>query len=114
MHYEINVSKLATTDLNQKRYLHLFATAERSIGTMAELRRVYALFLQKFPVEEGYALTVTEYRETGTQIPDHEILASGYQDLPREMTISHAAALKAGKAKALLMNWGYVNPDGEE
>lgn len=56
MYYEINVS------LNGK---HLFATAERSIVNAWRLQKVYNLFKEKFPEEEGYNITVTEWNKVG-------------------------------------------------
>jgi hypothetical protein len=49
MYYEINVS------LNG---VHFFATSPRSITSKAELKKVYAIFKEKFPASEGYKLTV--------------------------------------------------------
>lgn len=59
MYYEINVC------LNGK---HLFATAERSITSKWELEKVYNLFKEKFPKEEGYELSVTEWNKIGKEI----------------------------------------------
>lgn len=56
MYYEINVS------LNGK---HLFATAERSIVNTWTLQKVYKLFKEKFPKEEGYEISVTEWVKGG-------------------------------------------------
>ena len=56
MYYEINVS------LNGK---HFFATDERSIRNSWDLTKVYKVFKEKFPEEEGYKLTVTEYKTIG-------------------------------------------------
>jgi len=50
MHYEINIA------LNGK---HLFATHERSMYSMAELKRVFNILDTKFPEEEGYSLSVS-------------------------------------------------------
>jgi len=49
MGYEINVS------LNGK---HFFATHERSLTNVWELQKVLKVFLEKFPPEEGYKITV--------------------------------------------------------
>lgn len=59
MYYEINVS------LNGK---HLFATAERSIVNTWHLQKVYNLFKEKFPAEEGYQITVTEWVKGGKTV----------------------------------------------
>jgi hypothetical protein len=55
-HYEINVSK------NGK---HLFATHERSLERRFEVLTVYNLFVQKFPVSEGYTISVSGWSNTG-------------------------------------------------
>lgn len=57
MWYEINVS------LNGR---HLFATHERSITDHFTLKTVYKIFKEKFPSSEGYNITVTDYRTTGS------------------------------------------------
>ena len=59
MYYEINVS------LNGK---HLFATAERSIVNTFQLQKVYNLFKEKFPEEDGYNITVTEWNKVGKSV----------------------------------------------
>lgn len=59
MYYEITVS------LNGK---HLFATAERSVVNTYQLQKIYNLFVEKFPAEEGYEITVTEWNKTGKRI----------------------------------------------
>lgn len=59
MYYEINVS------LNGR---HLFATHERSITDKWELEKVYKIFRDKFPEEEGYKITITHWKKYGTQI----------------------------------------------
>ena len=56
MYYEINVS------LNGQ---HLFATDKRSITDTQTLEKVYNIFKEKFPVEEGYNLNVTKYETVG-------------------------------------------------
>lgn len=56
MYYEINVS------LNGQ---HLFATAERSVTGCIKLQRIYKLFVEKFPKEEGYEITVTKWEKVG-------------------------------------------------
>lgn len=59
MHYEINIS------LNGK---HLFATAERSIVSTYQLQKVYNLFKEKFPEEDGYKISVTEWNKVGKEV----------------------------------------------
>ena len=56
MYYEINVS------LNGQ---HLFATAERSFGTLWEVEKVYNLFKEKFPENNGYKISVTRIEKIG-------------------------------------------------
>lgn len=56
MYYEINVS------LNGR---HLFATAERSVTDNHKLQKVYKLFMEKFPEEEGYKVTVEKWEKVG-------------------------------------------------
>lgn len=56
MYYEITVS------VNGR---HLFATAERSIIADRQLANIYEVFKTKFPREEGYEITVTEWEKTG-------------------------------------------------
>lgn len=59
MYYEINVS------LNGK---HLFATAERSIVNTFQLQKVYNLFKEKFPEEDGYKINVTKWNKVGKEV----------------------------------------------
>lgn len=59
MYYEINVS------LNGR---HLFATAERSVTDHHKLQVVYNLFMEKFPEDEGYKITVTKWDKVGKHI----------------------------------------------
>ena len=59
MYYEINVS------LNGA---HFFATAKRSITNEYQLERVYNIFKEKFPKEDGYAITVTKWEKVGKHI----------------------------------------------
>lgn len=59
MYYEINVS------LNGK---HFFATAERSITNKYALEKVYNVFKEKFPKEDGYEITVQYWEKTGRNI----------------------------------------------
>ena len=57
MYYEINVA------LNGK---HFFATDKRSIRHESELKRVYKVFQEKFPTEEGFDIIVSQYETSGT------------------------------------------------
>jgi hypothetical protein len=59
MYYEINVS------LNGR---HFFATAERSITDKQKLKKVYKMFKEKFPEEDGYEITVTYWKHYGERI----------------------------------------------
>jgi len=61
MYYEINVS------LNGK---HFFATAERSVTVMYELKTIYNIFKVKFPESEGYKITVTKWENSGRDITE--------------------------------------------
>ena len=65
MYYEINVAKF-----NEKtgRYDHFFATDERSITNMFKLEEVVKVFKKKFPEEEGYNLTCTNWETRGEEI----------------------------------------------
>lgn len=56
MYYEINVS------LNGK---HFFATDKRSITNKSALEKVYKVLYEKFPLEEGYDIIVSQYETTG-------------------------------------------------
>ena len=64
MYYEINVA------LNGK---HLFATAERSIRSESELRRVLITIVEKFPESEGYEVSVTKWETRGKEIDILEV-----------------------------------------
>ena len=61
MYYDINVS------IDGK---HLFAVAERSAKTYREMIKIKELFVEKFPVEEGYVITITQWVETGKIIEE--------------------------------------------
>lgn len=56
MYYEINVA------LNGQ---HLFATDKRSITNKFALDVVYRIFKEKFPMEEGYDILVTQWDNVG-------------------------------------------------
>lgn len=65
MYYEINVA------LNGK---HLFATAERSLTTSWEAKKMFKLFQEKFPEEEGYFLTLSRWEKVGQTITNADEL----------------------------------------
>ena len=57
MYYEINVS------LDGK---HFFATDKRSIRHKEQMEKVYKILKQKFPLEEGYEILVSEVKTFGS------------------------------------------------
>lgn len=59
MYYEINVA------LNGRHY---FATHERSITYIKTAEKVFADFLKRFPKEEGFSISLTEWDNRGTII----------------------------------------------
>lgn len=56
MYYEINVA------LNGQ---HFFATDKRSITNKTALEKVYKALKEKFPLEEGYDIIVSQYETVG-------------------------------------------------
>jgi hypothetical protein len=66
-HYEINVSKGEPTVGGALRYIHLFATAERSCVGQYQLEKVYAEIKARFPSPE-YRVDVSEVRCTGHHV----------------------------------------------
>ena len=56
MYYEINVA------LNGQ---HFFATDKRSITNKIALEVVYKILKEKFPLEEGYDIVVSQYETVG-------------------------------------------------
>lgn len=64
MHYEINVAKFSE---RQQKYLHFFATHERSITTASKLVKVYYELKAVFPAPE-YELLVTKYTTSGQKV----------------------------------------------
>ena len=56
MYYEINVT------LNGQ---HFFATDKRSITNKKVLEKVYKVLKEKFPLEEGYDIIVSQYETVG-------------------------------------------------
>lgn len=63
MYYEINVS------LNGQ---HFFATDKRSITNKIALKVVYKILKEKFPLEEGYNITVTQWDTVGKFVDMNE------------------------------------------
>lgn len=59
MYYEINVT------LNGK---HFFATSERSITNRWDLNNKLKIFIDKFPKEEGYEISVTKWEKVGVTV----------------------------------------------
>lgn len=59
MYYEINVSKNGS---------HYFATHKRSISYERKAITMYNEFLEKFPIQEGYRVSVTKYEELGEDV----------------------------------------------
>lgn len=60
-HYEINVA------LNGR---HLFATASRSCVTREDVRRVYGMLVERFPVKDGFSIETTFINISGTYVPN--------------------------------------------
>lgn len=67
-YYDINVSK------NGK---HLFATHERSVNTISDLRKVAPIIKEKFPESEGYAVSITYYSCKGEWVDENGIAITG-------------------------------------
>lgn len=65
MNYEINVS------LNGR---HFFATHERSITNSSELKKVFKVFVEKFPESDGYKISVTRKECTYFSIDNEELM----------------------------------------
>ena len=64
MYYELNVSIKGR---------HLFATNERSLLTKGDTKTLYNLFLEKFPKSEGFGISITHYKNTGTTLTPKQI-----------------------------------------
>ena len=60
-HYEINVTYEGA---------HFFATAERSCVTEHDMMMTLRVFRVKFPVTEGFAITVTHWKCAGKTITE--------------------------------------------
>jgi hypothetical protein len=69
MRYEINVSQNGR---------HLFATHERSITTLAELKRLYVLFADLFRESDGYELSVSCNHEARFSIDSEELMSEDF------------------------------------
>ncbi len=59
MHYEINVA------LNGQ---HLFATHGRSVTTKEQAKVVYDLLVERFPISDGYSISVTMETTVGRYV----------------------------------------------
>lgn len=70
MYYKINVAK---------NNMHFFATAERSIETLAKLKSVYNALSKAFP-EPEYNITVFKYETIGNLVnmPSGENIKTKY------------------------------------
>lgn len=73
MYYEINVSK-EVQSYGRKGFRHLFATTERSITSIYELKRQLPIFMEKFPESEGYRISVSHWQKTGHDVDVDAIL----------------------------------------
>ncbi len=65
MYYEINVSKL---NPENGRYVHHFATSERSITDFYKCKKMIEEFKIKFPESEGFKITCTHWEKAGEEI----------------------------------------------
>jgi hypothetical protein len=63
MHFEINVSKDGR---------HYFATAERSLTYREQADKVYADFCKRFPLTEGFRVSMVLYQNVGEPIYDNK------------------------------------------
>jgi hypothetical protein len=75
MYYEINVAKLSTakTGYAVGKYVHFFATSNRSITDKETLKEVYVELKKAFP-EPQYNMTVAYCSETKEGIDIDELL----------------------------------------
>lgn len=67
MWYEINVAKWTRQADGKERYVHLFATDERSLKTEAKAKDLYHLLCLKFP-EPEYHVSVIRWNSNGQEI----------------------------------------------
>ncbi len=65
MYYEINISKNGS---------HYFATSERSITSMRELKEILPVLLEKFPEDEGYEVSASWKQVSGAPIDVNQCL----------------------------------------
>jgi hypothetical protein len=63
MYYEINVALNGT---------HYFATHERSITYIETAKKVFADFVKRFPKEEGFSISLTEWETRGKTIKTND------------------------------------------
>ena len=69
MYYRINVSRKEKGPDRVERYYHFFSTAE----TLTDRRKamlIYAMLKSKFPVRNGYSVTVSECSVTGVDLTE--------------------------------------------
>lgn len=85
MYYEINVS------LNGK---HFFATAPRSIQNLDTLKTVYSQLLNRFPVTENFALSVSKNPEIEIGIDMTKLLAG---EIPAPVNVYEEKLLKMAR-----------------
>jgi hypothetical protein len=71
MYFEINVS------LNGK---HFFATSKRSATNDIALNALVLVFAIKFPIEEGYEISISKNPEVGYICDFHEVLQEAKDD----------------------------------
>lgn len=67
MYYEINVS------LNGS---HFFATSKRSIKDIHQAKRVLTAIVNKFPLRQGYKVTISKYDESGIEFDSKKFLSN--------------------------------------
>jgi hypothetical protein len=64
MYYEINVSRGG---------VHYFATAERSLTTLTQVKEVYQKLKISFPENAGYSITISKWQKVGESIDPEKI-----------------------------------------
>jgi hypothetical protein len=67
MYYRINISRNGN---------HLFATADHSLTDHADFLFCLDILVAKFPKDEGYDLTATQWTSVGTTIYDRKSLSA--------------------------------------
>lgn len=65
MYYEINVAKNGE---------HFFATAERSITNESKAAEMTVEFMKKFPIEQGYEISVTMWQHMGKRLSISDLM----------------------------------------